>query len=138
MVKYLVDANVLSEATKPQPAQRAMDWIRTHRHSILLSPVVLAELEYGILLLPSGRKRTKLLQWLENGVKTLPVVPIDGATSSEWATLVTALRKQGRSMPIKDSVIAASARQHQITIATRNVADFRHAGVPVVDPFAVT
>jgi predicted nucleic acid-binding protein len=138
MVKFLVDANVLSEGTKPQPAPHVVNWLRAHRRFLMLSPIVVAELEYGILLMANGRKRTNLLNWLEAGVKTLPVVPLDGATASEWAELVVSLRRKGRTMPIKDSVIAATARQHGLTVATRNTTDFKHAGVPVVNPFSAT
>jgi toxin FitB len=135
-VKYLVDADVLSEATKPLPAEQVLDWLRRHASNLAISPIVLGELEYGILLLPSGRRRRELTDWFAAGVKRLKVVAVDAATANEWAKLVAELHRKGRAMPVKDSLIAASARQHGLTVATRNMAHFRHASVPLVNPFA--
>ena len=55
-VNFLVDANVLSEATKPQPAPSVVDWLRAHERRLVVNPIILGELEYGILLLPAGRR----------------------------------------------------------------------------------
>jgi predicted nucleic acid-binding protein len=134
-VKFLVDADVLSEPTKPAPMPRVIEWLRNHDQDLLVSPIILGELEFGILLLPAGRKRTKLLKWFTAGVGKLNVVDFDSATAGSWAQLLAELRRNGRAMPVKDSLIAASARQHQLTIATRNVARFQSAGVQVVNPF---
>jgi predicted nucleic acid-binding protein len=134
-VKFLVDADVLSEPTKPRPAAHVIDWLRQHNQDLALSPIVLGELEYGILLLPSGRKRSRLMNWFTTGVNRFSVLAFDGGAARAWATLLAELKQKGRAMPVKDSLIAASARQHNLTIATRNVADYRYAGVAVVDPF---
>jgi hypothetical protein len=134
-VKFLVDADVLSEATKPQPAGQVVKWLRAHDQVLAVNPIILGELEYGILLLPAGRRRKKLLDWFASGVQQLNMVEIDAATAAIWATLLADLRRKGRAMPIKDSLIAATARQHRLTVATRNVAHFRHAGVQLFNPF---
>ncbi len=134
-MKYLVDANVLSEATRPQPSEVVVQWLRDHEPNLIVTPIVLGEIEYGILLLPAGRKRTRLLEWFREGVRRLRSVDLDAHTATVWATLLARLKTQGKSMPVKDSLIAASALQHQFTIVTRNQADFQHAGVPLIDPF---
>ncbi len=134
-MNYLVDANVLSEATRPEPAAAVLDWLRRHEADLVVTPIVLGEIEYGIRLMPAGRKRTRLLQWFTQGVKRLRVLDLDAGTATTWAMLLARLKQQGRAMPVKDSLIAASAVQHGLTIATRNQTDFRNAGVPLVDPF---
>ena len=134
-MKYLVDANVLSEPTKPAPAARVVDWLRRHDAELTVSPIILGELEYGILLLPSGRKRTRLLDWFSSGIRRINVIDLDAETARVWAMLLAELKRKGRAMSIKDSLIAATAKQHELAIATRNVGDYRHAGVSVVDPF---
>jgi len=134
-VKFLVDADVLSEATKPRPAGEVVDWLRRHDVDLIVNPIILGELEYGILLLPTGRRRKKLLDWFERGIQQLNVVEIDATTASIWAKLLADLKRKGKAMPMKDSLIVASAKQHGLTVATRNTTDFRHAGVPVVNPF---
>jgi predicted nucleic acid-binding protein len=103
--------------------------------AIAVTPIVLGELEYGILKLPSGRKKTELLEWFGQSVELLPVLPIDAATARAWSKLLAELKRKGRAMPMTDSLVAASARQHALTIATRNVADYQFAGVPLINPF---
>jgi predicted nucleic acid-binding protein len=135
-VKFLVDANVLSEATKAVPCEAAVDWLRRHEHVVAVNAVVLGELEFGILLLPSGRRRKRLESWFSSVVEILPVLEMDRETARLWAALLARLRKKGRAMPLKDSLIAASALQHGLAVATRNSGDFAHCGVKLIDPFA--
>ena len=135
-MKFLVDANVLSEATKAVPSEAAVDWLRRHEHVVAVNTVVLGELEFGILLLPSGRRRKRLESWFLNVVEILPVLEMERETARVWAALLARLRKKGRAMPLKDSLIAASALQHGLAVATRNSGDFAHCGVKLVDPFA--
>jgi predicted nucleic acid-binding protein len=135
-VKFLVDANVLSEATKAVPSEAAVDWLRRHEHVVAVNAVVLGELEFGILLLPSGRRRKRLESWFSSVVEILPVLDMDREMARVWAALLARLRKKGRAMPLKDSLIAASALQHGLAVATRNSGDFAHCGVKLVDPFA--
>jgi toxin FitB len=134
-VKYLVDANVLSEPTKPGPNPRVIDWLRVHERDIAIDPVILGELRFGILLLPAGRKRTALQRWFDAGVGRLHCLAWEGDTGLRWAELLARLRATGKAMPIKDSLIAATALMHGLAIATRNRSDFVNAGVRVVDPF---
>ena len=100
-----------------------------------VNPIVLGELEYGILLLPAGRRRTRLQRWFAEGIRRIRVLEFDAATASAWASLLARLKKNGLVMPIKDSQIAATAILHDLVVATRNVADYRSAGVSVVNPF---
>jgi len=134
-MKFLVDANVLSEPTKPAPHPGAMAWLRSNEAELAVDAIVLGELEYGILLLPGGRKRTLLQQWFSTGIKRLKTLDFDRDSASAWAGLLARLKKKGHAMPIKDSLIAASALAHGLTVATRNTADYRHAGVPLTNPF---
>lgn len=134
-MKYLVDANVLSEGTKPQPVRVAIEWLLAHETEIVVNPIILGELRFGILQLPAGRRRARLEQWFAGGLKRLYVVEIEAATAEVWATLLVELRRKGRSMAVKDSLIAATARQYGLMIATRNTKHFRYADVEVVNPF---
>ena len=134
-MKYLVDANVLSEPTKPKPEPRVVEWLRTHERDIAVDPVILGELRFGILILPKGKKRTALERWFDAGAGRLHCLPWDADTGLKWAELLARLRKSGKTMPIKDSLIAATAVVHGLAVATRNRIDFAKAGVQVVDPF---
>ncbi len=134
-MKFLVDANVLSEATKPNPNPKVVGWLAAHETQLAINPIVLGELRFGILLLPKGKRRSELLAWLDSGIRYLQMLDFDATTSENWAQLLADLRKQGRAMPVKDSLIAATARQFQLPIATRNAKEFAFAGVKVVNPF---
>lgn len=134
-MSYLVDANVLSEPTKPVPHLPAVDWLRRHERDIAVDPIILGEIRFGILLLPRGRRRSRLEEWFQSGVQRLHCLPWEAATGLRWAELIARLRRSGQSMPIKDSLVAATALQHDLTIVTRNRTHFLHAGVHVIDPF---
>lgn len=134
-MKYLVDADVLSEATKPRPSESVLAWLREYERDLAVNPIVLGELQYGILRLPEGRRRARLLHWFEAGSKRLRLVEMDAGTARHWAGLLAELQRAGRAMPVKDSLIAASALQHKLSIATRNTRDYRFAGVELVNPF---
>lgn len=135
-MNYLVDANVLSEPTKPTPHPRVVEWLTVHEGELVVDSIVLGELHLGVLALPAGRKRTRLEAWFETVTQSLECLPWDAAVSRRWARLVSGLRRQGVAIPLLDGMIAATALEHQLTVATRNGRDFQQAGVKVVDPFA--
>jgi len=134
-MKYLVDANVLSEPTKPSPDPRVVAWLQAHEPEIAIDPVILGELHFGILILPRGKKQMALERWFNAGVGRLHCLPWDADTGLKWAELLARLRKAGTAMPIKDSFIAATAIVYGLAVVTRNRTEFVKAGVRVIDPF---
>ena len=134
-MKYIVDANLLSEATKPDPAPQVLDWLRLNEQNLAVTPVILGELEYGILLLPASRRKKQLELWFEKIRSTAHCLDFDSKAASSWARLLAHLKSKGHAMPIKDSLIAASAIAHNLTVATRNTRDFKNARVPLINPF---
>lgn len=133
-MRYLVDANVLSEATKPDPDPQVVEWLRGHERSLVVDPVVLGEVRLGILLLRRGARRAKLELWFEEGVRRIECAQWDANVGLRWAELLADLRKRGRPMSVKDSLIATTALAHGFTVATLNQRDFEPAGVPLVNP----
>jgi len=134
-VKFLVDANVLSEPTKAVPEPNVVEWLRQHERDLAIDPIILGEVRFGILLLPRGKKRSRLERWFDAGVRKLYCLPWEAESGLRWAELLASLRASGRAMPIKDTLIAVTALVHGLTIVTRNRADFEKAGVKVVNPF---
>ena len=132
---YLVDANVLSEPTKSAPHPGVVEWLRDNEREIVVDAIILGEVRFGILLLPKGKRRTRLERWFDSGVQRLHCLSWEAETGLRWAELLARLRRSGRAMPIKDSLIAATALVHGLAIATRNRTDFEKAGVKVVNPF---
>lgn len=135
-MRYLVDANVLSEATRPNPQPAAIQWLRQNERAIVVDPVILGEIRFGILLLRRGKRRVALERWFDTGVRRVHCVPWEAATGLRWAALLADLRARGRAMPIKDSLIAATALVHGLTVVTRNESDFVQAGVEAINPFS--
>ena len=135
-MSYLVDANVLSEPTKRDPNPAVVQWLRSHELEIVVDPIIVGEIKFGILLMAHGKRRARLESWFDEGVRRIQCVPWDARIGLRWAELLADLRAAGRSMPIKDSLIAATALAYQLTVATRNRSDFDKAGVEMVDPFS--
>ena len=137
-MRFLVDANVLSEPTKPSPNSGVVRWLRANESDVAVDPIILGEMRFGILLLRRGKKRSELQQWFDVVVQRLHCLPWERETGLRWAQLLAELRGSGRAMPIKDSLIAATALFHNLIIVTRNRADFEKAGVRIIDPFAAS
>jgi toxin FitB len=135
-VTYLVDANVLSEPTKPVPSSEVVDWLSANEENLVVDSIILGELSVGILALPRGRKRAQLEQWFGDLMQTIDCLPWDATISRRWAKLVVDLKQKGDKLPLLDSMIAATALQHGFTVATRNTRDFNKTGVQVLNPFA--
>lgn len=134
-MKYLVDANVLSEPTKESARDQVVEWLTKNEANLVVDPIVIGELRIGILALPRGRKRERLEQWFENVVEVLECLAWDASVSRRWATLVVDLKRKGETVPLLDGMIAATALQYDLIVATRNTRDFQKTGVKTFDPF---
>ena len=134
-MKFIADANLLSEPTKPEPAPQVLEWLRRNEEHLAVTPIILGELEYGIMLLPASKRKKQLEVWFEKIRSTACCLDFDSKAASSWAHLLTHLKSLGHAMPIKDSLIAASAIAHNLTVATRNTRDFKNAKVPLINPF---
>lgn len=138
-MSFLLDTNVISEATKRKPNAGLMTWFEQHRSDgLYLSVITIGELQQGIARLPKSPRRVELSNWL-HGV-LLPtyadwILSLDTDTLLQWGTMTGELVAAGRKMPLADSLIAATALRHELTLVTRNNADFSHVAVTVVNPW---
>ena len=134
-MSYLLDTCIISELVKPGPDPRVVDWLmQTPEESKFVSVVSLAEIRFGIMCAPAGRKRDRLEVWFD--VELRPsladrVVQFSESVAMRWAVL----RTERRNAPILDSQIAASALEHSLTLVTRNVRDFAFVGLNVFNPW---
>jgi predicted nucleic acid-binding protein len=133
---YLVDVNVLSEPTKQVADPKVVAWLDANESNLVVDSIIVGELRIGIMALPRGRKRERLEEWFETVVETIECLPWDAAVSQRWAMLVVALKKSGETVPLLDGMIAATALQHDLIVATRNTRDFQKTGVKTFNPFS--
>ena len=133
---FLVDANVLSEGTRPEPDPGVVAWLTRHEQEIAVDPIILGEIYFGILVLPAGKRRARLERWFQEGIKRIHCLAWEAPTGLRWARLLADLRTRGQAMPIKASMIAATALVHGLVVVSRNRKDFEKAGVKIADPFA--
>lgn len=139
-MKFLLDTNVVSEATRPQASAAVLGWLGGQdSESLFISAITLGELQRGALLLPSGAKRKALLRWIETDIREAfagRILPVDAFVMDRWAQLEAATTKAGRRLAAMDGLIAATALAHGLTLATRNRSDFEGRGVPLIDPWS--
>jgi predicted nucleic acid-binding protein len=131
---HLVDASVPSEPARQTPDFSVVAWLQAHEGDSVIGSIVLAELCAGVLALPAGRKRARLEGWFAPVAETADCLPWDAAVARCRAALVVELRRQGRTLPLLDGMVAATALAHGLTVATRNTRDSAKTGVEVVDP----
>ena len=134
MNRYLLDTNVVSELRKARPHGAVLAWInQLQADQIYLSAVTIGELQTGVELTrqQDPAKAAEIELWVDKLAESLQVLPMDAACFREWARLM-----EGKAERlIEDVMIAATARIHSLTIATRNERDFKQLGVRVLDPF---
>jgi len=132
---FLADANLICEQTKSQASALVCQWMSDHGTEIVIDAIVLGEIWDGIAALPEGRKRRELEGWFARLRNSVECLPWTDDTAVVWGDLKQDVRRRGFTVGIKDTMIAASAKLHGLTIATRNVEDFKRCGVAVVNPF---
>ena len=132
---YLLDTNVVSELRKPRPHGGVVAWLESIDDAqLFLSAVTLGEIQAGIELTreQDAEKASEIEAWLELLSGAYNVLPMDAATFRAWARL---MHRKSDTL-YEDAMIAATAKVHGLTVATRNVADFNALGVQVFNPFA--
>lgn len=135
----ILDTNVLSEALRPDPDKRAMQWLASQpRSSLFTTTVTRGELLYGVQLLPQGKRKQALLAAVQ-AVLDIDmagrVLDFDNGAADAYAQIAAARRQSGRPISQFDAMIAAVARSGGASLATRNVRDFADCGVTVIDPW---
>lgn len=101
----------------------------------MVDPIVIGELWEGIVALPAGRRKENLREWFQHSPSGLVCLDWTIHTAVVWAELRDDIRRRGFTVPVNDTLIAATAKLHGLTVATRNVEDFKRCGVPVLNPF---
>lgn len=133
---YLLDTNVVSEFSKTNQQAAVIEWFRSiPSRSLHLSVLSMGELRLGVERLSAGRKREGLEGWLSESLPRFffnRILPIDQPVSDRWGRLLAESR---RTLPLVDSLIAATAIHHGLTLVTRNTKDFSFPQLDVFNPW---
>jgi len=135
----LLDTNIISEVMRRQPSNRVLSWLnRRSNRELFVSSITIAEICYGLRILPVGQRRkqleTQFEQFIAQGF-TGRIIGFDEAGARVYAEIMGLCKEKGRPMNLPDGQIAAVARTNQLALATRNIRDFAHCEIELINPF---
>ena len=135
----LLDTNVVSEVMKARPAEAVVTWLNGQESGKLyVSAITIGEIAYGLRILPDGKRRLGLLERFEQFI-TLAfdqrVLAYGESAARIYGELMGDRKELGLPMSVPDGQIAAVARHNHLAVASRNVADFEHCGIDIINPF---
>lgn len=135
----IVDTNVISELFRPAPAKQVETWLADQDGANLyFTTIGEAELRHGVAILPSGKRRTALTRAIEGILEEDfrdRILPFDRPAASAFAAIAADRRALGRPISQFDCQIAAIARAHGASVATRNTSDYESCGVDLLNPW---
>lgn len=136
---YLLDTNVISELMRPEPDSNVYLWVESQSiYSLFITAITQAEILYGLMLLPNGRRKNRLVKTSESMFSedfSGRILPFDIAAASEYANVAAKKPKKGHPISQFDAQIAGIARSRGMTIVTCNVNDFKDCDIPLINPW---
>ena len=139
-MSWLLDTCVVSELVRRRPKASVVNWVGDRNEDeLFLCVVTIGELEKGIARLPDSTRRVTLEQWVRRELADRfrgRVLAIDASVAARWGAMVGASEARGQPLPVIDSLIAATALQHDLTVVTRNTGDLERCGARCFDPWA--
>jgi len=137
-MSFLLDTNVVSESEQKRPEAKVLRWIGEQGPaSLYLSALTIGEIRKGMERLPSGAKRAHIKTWIEDvrARFTGRILPLTEDTFSIWGAMYAELQKRGIVRPTLDSLLEATALEHDLILVTRNVRNFRDSSVTILNPW---
>ena len=138
-MRYLLDTCVVSELVKQTPSSRVIRWIEQQEElSLYLSVITFGEIHKGIGRLPAGRKQRELYEWVEGQLSrrfTGRILDVDKDIALRWGEISALSGKAGRTVPVLDGLLAATALTFGLTFVTRNTGHVLETGVRLLDPW---
>lgn len=139
-MRFLLDTNVVSEWVRPQPNIGLKNWLaNADEDALYLSVVTIAELRRGAERLPAGRRRKAIEAWIHRDILLRferRILPVDVAIAEAWGRVTARCEDVGRPIGSMDAFIAAAAELYDLTLVTRNDADFRPVVKSVLNPWS--
>lgn len=138
-MRNILDTSVISELVAIQPDPSVMGWIENvDPEDVYLSVITIGELKKGIAKIPNSQRKTILENWLIDDLLVRfqdHLLSIDTDIMMMWGSLITRMETIGKPMPAINSLLAATAAQNEYTLVTRNIRDFEHTGILLLDPW---
>jgi predicted nucleic acid-binding protein len=137
-MRVLMDTCVISELIKTPPDRNVLAWFeRTGEEDIYISCLTLGEIEYGIGRLPDGKKKNDIALWFRDLKEQFreQTIPVTVEISLRWGAIRADVQKKGYDISVVDGIIAATSICGNFILATRNISDFRHVGVDIINPW---
>jgi len=129
----LLDTNIVSEVMRPKPSDNVLNWLNQNSNlGLFISSITIAEICYGLRILPIGQRRQQLEMSFEQFVSkgfTGRILVFDEISARIYAEIMGSCKEKGYPMSLPDGQIAAIAKANQLILATRNVCDFKHCGI---------
>jgi predicted nucleic acid-binding protein len=139
MSGFLLDTNCISEVVRVSPDPHVLSWLGAAEESLLyLSVLTLGEIRKGMAALTQSKRRTLLESWLEVELQVRfagRILSIDAGVADRWGVLAAEVRTKGAALSTIDALLAATALHHNLTIVSRNIGDFAHTQVLVLNPW---
>lgn len=139
MSGFLLDTNVVSESVKPNPNFNVGLWMKSiHENLLYLSVITLGEIRRGIELQSSPTRRARLQAWLDSDVRAMfrgRTLEVNADIAERWGVITAKARAAGKTLSLGDALLAATAREHNLTLVTRNTKDMAITGVPILNPW---
>lgn len=139
MPGIILDTNVVSEPKRERPDANVVAWFeRQIADRLYLTSTIVAELAFGIEIMPPGRRRRRFETWLHErvvGAFRGRILAFDEEDALLYGHLMARARRQGRPARVGDAQIAATALRHGLAIATRNTGDFALFDAPLINPW---
>jgi len=138
-VNYLLDTCVISELAKSKPNPNVVEWVVGQDASrCYVSSITLGEIQKGISKLQDSTRKIDLQAWLDRDLRERFVgktIAISANEALQWGAMVASAEAEGKSMPVVDSLLAATALFHGMTLVTRNTRDMQASGVKLLNPW---
>lgn len=139
-MRFLLDTCVLSEVIKPEPNPGVTAWLDTaDEYTLHLSVLTLGEIQKGVSGLPAGQRKQRLQSWLDRDLRDRfsgRVLPVADETATEWGLLAGEAKQKGIAAPVIDTLLAATAREHNLVLVARNIANFEPFSVHLLNPWS--
>ena|SRR5215203_3860520 len=137
-MKFLLDTNVISEPKQKQPNERVLEWLDAQDEAkLFLSVLTIGEIKKGLTRLDSGKKKTALENWLEKLRNRFSrrILSMSEKTFLVWGKMYGEFEQRGIRRPAFDSLLEATALEHELILVTRNVKNFQNSQVTILNPW---